>query len=352
MIEALTGSWDAFGCMQLERTADNGATYDRGYYRPYQRPDLESPQRDDGILDRYAATLRFGLATFDAWDTYRGSGPLVLVEDFDFDASATVDGVWSYGSLLPSGPRLREDGHAAGSFLYPGCPGDYQIDTGVRHPDAPLGGLKHAHHRSDSSQVNARIQYELPRLRGWGGTPMAASLDDLHYYLTADPAGIDDGPGPTHVVVISDGAPDDDYREFHCDCLREGGAETMPACTEVSLAPVQVGVGRPHVLAAVGIRATEGDREEGLLLGALAVHVDGVEVPADAVVRQHLAIEQVHRRVDCGFPTDLLAKAHFLFSPLRTGSAPIKTCNQYAGFESDVVQASLFVIRIRFSSHC
>ena len=91
LLESLTGTYQSFGCETLERTEENGMTFDVGYYLPYHRP--SGTQRDDGLLDTYATRARFGLATFDGMDTWVGASPLVDADAFDFERSDGEDGM-------------------------------------------------------------------------------------------------------------------------------------------------------------------------------------------------------------------------------------------------------------------
>jgi hypothetical protein len=219
-LEALTGTFRGYGCHTLDRTAQNGATYDLGYYLPHVAPD-SSGQTADGALDLYAQRLRFGMATFDGWDTYVGTAPLVSVADFDFARSETVDGLWSYNPeralqmMLP-----RPDGSRIGTFAYPAVTDPYYMDTGIRGPQATEGGLLVAGSDADALRVNAQVQADLLRVRPYGGTPIAAAFDDLYYYLSGDPSmqRAQAGAQRRNLVLITDGYPDDDYRSFGCDC--------------------------------------------------------------------------------------------------------------------------------------
>jgi len=221
LLEVMTGSYEDFRCT---RTSRNGLGYDTGYYLPFHEP-TDGAQMDDGMLDLYASALRFGFASFDGWDTMVGAPPLVSVSDFDLEKSADEDGLWSYGAMLPDGSlRVREDGRPAGAFHYPNCPTDYMMDTGVRGPQAAEGALRLAYSNDDASTVRTAIEHELRAMRTYGGTPIAAALDDLRYLFAEDPEVVDRLEGDArerHVILITDGYPDDDYRSFGCNCANE-----------------------------------------------------------------------------------------------------------------------------------
>lgn len=70
----------------------------------------------------------------------------------------------------------------------------------------------------DLSALNAHIQAGLIRTRPYGGTPIASALEDLRYYFenSREIAGVP--VERRHVVLITDGLPDDDYRQYGCDC--------------------------------------------------------------------------------------------------------------------------------------
>ncbi|MEY4579663.1 MAG: hypothetical protein RL701_4366, partial [Pseudomonadota bacterium] len=142
VLEALTGQFIDYQCLPLERTVDNGMTYDLDYSLPYTRPwvcpngdrlcaypgtDVLPIQRENGLLDNYNGRIRFGLATFDGMRTYTGASDLVYEEEFNVALSNGAQGSYSYGG----GKRVH----------YPGCAKDYMIDSGIRSPTAPEGGL-------------------------------------------------------------------------------------------------------------------------------------------------------------------------------------------------------------------
>jgi type IV pilus assembly protein PilY1 len=235
VLEALTGRFTDFRCNALARTSANGATYDVGYYLPYHQPwhcasgsactypatistgmpaTTQPFQGNNGVLDTYASTVRFGLMTFDGMETYLGANPLVHYSAFNTTLSASQQGMWSYG-----GPPHR--------FHYPNCTEDYAMDTGARSTTATEGGLisvnstNCANPPCDIFQINASIQDALLRTRPYGGTPIAASLDDLYYHFKNDLSDTFGGCRNRYALLLTDGYPDDDYRSYGCDCAKQ-----------------------------------------------------------------------------------------------------------------------------------
>lgn len=231
LLAGLTGSFEREGCTILERTAANGATYDLGYYVPHHRPFFEDGQRRDGLIDVYGERVRFGLGVFDGIETYDGALHLVSVDEFDAIKSASIMGLWSFGTFADGKPRARADGSTVGAVGYPGVTELYLEDTGLRSEDAGNGALVFP--RGDGSADNAAIEQALLEVRPYGGTPIAAALDDLDVYLR-DPARGSDR-GAVFVVLITDGYPDDDYRSFGCGCRDETVPSVECTMTDASL---------------------------------------------------------------------------------------------------------------------
>lgn len=237
VLEALSGTWENFRCTTRSRQQDTGEvefSYDVGYYLPYNEPPTDEEQLGDGILDVFRTRVRFGVATFDGWDTYVGGSPLAPMDSFDLTRSAGVDGLWSYGSVNDEGTfRLRDNDRPVGAFRYPGTSVVYQMDTGIRGPQAGNGRLQCAHDSTEMLEINERIQSQLRRVRPYGGTPIAASLDDLLYYFTQDPTVLEentDTQSDRHVILLTDGYPDDDYRSAGCNCAAEGDPSDPDRC--------------------------------------------------------------------------------------------------------------------------
>jgi type IV pilus assembly protein PilY1 len=240
-LEALTGTFNDFQCTALERTIANGATFDVNYFTPYHQPwDCTSGgacpftampanyQNSNGILDQYSTRVRFGLMTFDGFDTYVGATSEVPASSFDIPRSNAVTGLWSYGGPKP--------------FNYPGCDYDYMMDTGARSTIAAEGTLVSINScvgggapggsttcpawctscDGDQGNVNRDIQEALLSARPYGGTPIAASLDDLYYHLRNDVTDTFGGCRNRFALLVTDGEPDPDYYDVGCDCANQG----------------------------------------------------------------------------------------------------------------------------------
>jgi len=233
VLETLTGTFDDFSCERMERSGD-AFSYDMGYFLPYTKP--SGTQRDDGVLDEYRDRLRFGLATFDGMDTWVGAAPLAVAEEFDFDASQSEAGLWSYNPQRETGASAP-DGMPPGEFHYPNDRSDFFMDTGIRSTRAQSGALHVASDGATARQLNGEIQDQLLSVRPYGGTPIAASLDDLFYLFTQDPSMEAERAhtAPRHVVLITDGYPDDDYRSFGCDCATTRDPNDPLRCGSTSL---------------------------------------------------------------------------------------------------------------------
>lgn len=289
VLEALSGTFEEFSCESIERSEENGATFDLGYYLPYHAP--RGVQRDDGVLDSYRDRVRFGLATFDSWDTYVGQPPLVPIAEFELDKSATEAGAWSYNPTFALNRLvLRDHGSTVGSLYYPGCTTAYYMDTGVRGPQATQGALRVAVDPARADEVADRIQADLLTVRPYGGTPTAAALDDLYHFMSADPAMEVERARPVakHVVLITDGYPDADYRDVGCDCADSNPGDPMPCGGDPSnpaYAPELQHCPYPTAEeAARALRCAEGASCSGL---ASQVHTVGFAID-DENVRQRL----------------------------------------------------------------
>jgi hypothetical protein len=216
VIEALTGTFDGFSCEAVSRSSWV-YEYDRQYPIPYHRP--LGTQRDDGVLQDYADRVRFGLATFDGVAAY-GRATQPSLEELDIERSDGMDGMWSY----PPAADWTEIGTSASPaqvYLYPGSPYPYVMNTGIRSRDAAIGALFVDTGESPRAEAIDAIATSLLATRPYGGTPIAAALDDVRVLFEHDPwmaAERAMPEHPRHVVLITDGRPDDDYRLVHCDC--------------------------------------------------------------------------------------------------------------------------------------
>jgi type IV pilus assembly protein PilY1 len=236
LLETLTGKFINFSCVTLARTVENRMTYDLNYSRPYNRPwtcssgdrlcdysaAVQSPlQIENGLLDNYATRIRFGLATFDGMRTFTGRGDLVTAVEFNNNMalSSGESGSYSYGG--------------AKAFRYPSCGEDYMIDSGIRSKLAPEGGLISLDTCTtppcDIVEMNTKIQTALLKARTFGGTPIAGALDDLNYHFKNDFTDPYASCRQRYAVLITDGQPDDDFREYQCDCAAVGGCPGNPS---------------------------------------------------------------------------------------------------------------------------
>lgn len=254
-IEVLTGTIENFSCVERTRNDPLIYDYDLNYPIPYHEPlsngvplwATGARQLPDGVLDTYRERVRFGLMTFD--------------NDYCVGLTATY-GQFSYG------PNRQ--------FRANGCmdtPVD--INIGARRPSTdettdpvPGGLISVGPPLADSAEliaINERIQTTiigrqnpppLPPQRGirpYGGTPIAAMLDDALYYWTNHPDVIDGSTGTgrgdpyfrcraRYNILITDGKPNMDFRP-----MCEGGTGICPYATpdQTALAMATEGAGLP-----------------------------------------------------------------------------------------------------------
>jgi type IV pilus assembly protein PilY1 len=233
-LEALTGKFKDFQCEPLTRDTSNGFSgwYDENYPIPYHQPwkcstgtrcDYPGPsiQETNGILDNYRDTLRFGLVTFDGEYTYKGASPLINSTNFNDTLSNGMPGMWSYGDKK--------------EVKYYGCPETYLVNSGARSQTATEGALVSIDCKTppcaDIYTSNDKIQDALLRARPYGGTPIAASLDDLYDHLKKDVVDDFVTCRKRYAILITDGAPDVDFRDLRCQC---GDEDKMVACEDGS----------------------------------------------------------------------------------------------------------------------
>ena len=213
VLASLTGSYSNFGCTKQLREADIGATYDLGYSIPHFALNAGTQQRADGVIDAYASRVRFGMATFDGNKTY--GDDLILATDFDMSASEGPMGGFSYAGRNNGTVRVRPDGSGVGYIMYPACAAPYFEDWGIRSPLATDGALMLPAISETIASNSAKLKANLRKVRTFGGTPITAALDDLWYYFAEDPAGEPRiGSEHRYVVLVTDGIPDDDFRNF------------------------------------------------------------------------------------------------------------------------------------------
>jgi hypothetical protein len=277
VLAALGGSYASFGCQTLERTADNGATYDEGYTVPNYVLAPAATQRGDGLIDGFGTRIQFGLATFDAESTYRGATDLLARMDFDFAQSGGVNGMFSYAGGTQDAPRQRPDGTTVGRAFYPGCEFPLFVDTGIRSASATEGALVLPGRDLSPSVRSQQLRDQVRRARPYGGTPTAAALDDLYFFFTEDPSGVAlPSTQKRHVVLITDGRPDRDMRDLGCACTGDacGVAPNQLSCPYPTAAEAAL-----HLHCGFGTAACAGPIE--------ALHVVGLSV-SDTVDRAEL----------------------------------------------------------------
>jgi hypothetical protein len=216
-LEALTGTFDDFSCEAIDRETLVD-THDSNANVPHHEP--RGVQRADGILQTFATRVRFGIATMDAIASYDRDQQRDILE-YSFTAAADEAGLWSYPPAQdPSEVESRVGDRLAGSYRYPGCPQPYFMNTGIRNRDAAAGALIVETALDDESATEEAIRQTLLAVRPFGGTPIAAALDDVRALFELDPSmsAERDNPQRAHVLLITDGRPDGDYRANNCDC--------------------------------------------------------------------------------------------------------------------------------------
>jgi hypothetical protein len=129
---------------------------------------------------------------------------------------------------------------------------------------------------------------QLLAARPYGSTPIAAAFDDLDFYLRSRAQGRADAP--VYVVLVTDGLPDDDYRDLGCDCGDDAPAEICPDAAALA----GQALGCPYPLAEQAARALRCGHgagcDDGVVEQVFVVDVDladpGAAGAADAIARQ------------------------------------------------------------------
>ncbi len=256
-VEALTGTFQDYQCRVEQRTEPKyRSQYDYNYHIPHfnftsalENFDVVSTQYDNGIIDAYSKRVKFGLMTFDGVGTTLNGDTLVPITEFTQPGFAGKvsgpQGMYSYGVV--------DDAKETGRLSFPNCDTVYGINAGARRPAYP-GDPIHAgalipvgEDGDDIALANENVQQSLLGVRPFGGTPTAALLDDLRYYLTEDDS-VKKGSDPyydcrdRYAVLITDGAPDKLFRDsrFQCQSTEHdkcaGGRCSCPYDTETQIA--------------------------------------------------------------------------------------------------------------------
>ena len=213
VLEVLTGSFQGFACSTEPRPREDASAYDRDYGIPHVQLGASTQQAQDGLLARFGAQVRFGVATLDSTGSY-GHDELVGVSSFNWQKSRGALGLYSYAGATsdrPQRPRARPDGSVVGKLFFPGASEPYLIDTGLRSPDADEGALIIPSMDDAVATAHAAIAQQLRNVRAFGGSPLAAALDDAYFALTRL-APRQRAPH-TYVVLVTDGPADDDFRK-------------------------------------------------------------------------------------------------------------------------------------------
>lgn len=244
-LEALTGGFEGFQCVQRSRSSYNDGQLDRNYFIPHF--DFTSTsQAQNGLLDAYKTRIKFGLMTFDGVTTTFEGDTMVPFASYRQSATGVRDqvlgsqGMYSYPDATED-EKVATEGFGWMRMAFPNCPSDsgYGINAGARgkspDPNNPLPGALISVGASDSASdvqgVNQKIQESLLKVRPYGGTPIAGMLDDLRYYLRSDP-DVKKGSDPyfecrrRFAILLTDGAPDKLYRgdtRFGFDCTQATG---------------------------------------------------------------------------------------------------------------------------------
>lgn len=188
-LSALTGAFPNYTCDDVDRATAYPGEIDESYYLHHYQPSpgVVVGQATNGVLDSYRERIKFGLMTFDSW----GGGPTYPDPNGDDRRQA---GMFSYGHDHHYLCEPDLDGNGTID-----CAGwDYTWDAGARRMcDNPAtaapaacqpvtGGLVSvggSDDQVDIDTVNAAIQSTLLSTRPFGATPIAALLDDMHFYF-------------------------------------------------------------------------------------------------------------------------------------------------------------------------
>lgn len=218
-LEALTGTFSAFSCEEVDRSTLHPSEMDYGYYLPHFRV-TSTAQASDGILDAFMNRLKFGLMTFDGSPTLLGGETLI---PYDIYVSSSFQ-------AQVDGPLGMYDYGTDRKLSFPGCPQPYGLNVGARGKGTHPGALISVGSDATIAAVNAQIQDSLRNVRPFGATPLAAMFEDLREYLETDPdvkAGADGDVyhecRSRYALLITDSAGDagELYRDARFRCQTE-----------------------------------------------------------------------------------------------------------------------------------
>jgi type IV pilus assembly protein PilY1 len=265
-LEALTGTFNSYKCTKRDRSNYVGQ-YDENYFLPHYEFATTSPlfatfatQAADGVLDSWKTRLKFGLMTFDGVSTTVNGATLVPWSSYTSVKSKIlgVEGQYSYpDATADMDTNLETPSNAWGwkPLSFPGCLDTYGVNAGARGKGSTPGSLLSVGSSEDATSmatINDDIQTSLLSVRPYAGTPIAAMLDDLRYYMRNDPDINATDPyyacRDHYAVLLTDGAPDAMFRggTFQCESAVDADCAPSPstgvkACqcpydTETSLA--------------------------------------------------------------------------------------------------------------------
>jgi type IV pilus assembly protein PilY1 len=221
-LEVLTGDILNYSCRELPRNSATAYPYDYNYPIPYHEPlsgglplsHAGAQQATNGLLDTYIERLRFGFMSFDN----------------DYCDGLTADyGQFSYGPNKFYRARACADAPVSLNIGGRRSSTDLAMDPvagGLISVGSPSADI------AEMAQTNARIQATMTGyttmagsaiagMRPFGGTPIAALLEDANHYWTTNadvrqPNG--GGPGdpyfacrPRYNLLITDGKPNMDF---------------------------------------------------------------------------------------------------------------------------------------------
>lgn len=256
-LEVLTGTIAGYTCVETPRT--DSSSYDYLYQIPHHLPMSNgvplfragASQATDGIFDVYADRIRFGLMTFD-------NDQRVGINAYDGMFSYADNRSYRPNSIVPCQTVTVNLGARRASVdnnQVDQVPGGL-ISVGSPSADTPTLALinRQIQETLTGRAATMAAPTEVPGLRPYGQTPIAAMLEDvLHYWRTNTDVtnGSMGGSGDPYFncrtranLLITDGAPNMDFRPY---CASGTGLcpYQLPAQTAMEMA--MTGPGNPAV---------------------------------------------------------------------------------------------------------